>query len=551
MHRSYSQSEINSKVEYAVPAISRSGIGTHSYSLTTDEHRRSGVRFRYYRIPDLKHNNKISVIGNCRIIDKVRSDSGNELLDIEDENGKRFILIIAQPHSAVIDGSGRIEQSSLTGLNYRSYWDTDLQIELDTGSEPAGTGTVSVVLIPAEYIGSIEELQPSHRTERMSFRKSNWFTADAPEDFWNYLINGSIYDPRAHQPIGKRFKCQQCAFAWWNYFGYLFRSTEKKYYDLMQDEIAFSIMCDLDEEGAWRHGFWFDDMEIHSRFHLDGINLLVSQYEKDGNEFWLAKARAAMDYVVRNLTDTFRNGDIWFLHDSIEEKDNHKFFSGLFGKNEFNTLCLNTHIQALCVLQRLKKYEVEGGPYTRYYTSGYRALHTVMEHRPAEYLYKALVKLFVMQKKQSNGIPVFKRIRKAAASRLIGLLYWKIKEEYPRIVLPGGLIERDLNVTRFSDRYHIINIKDLLSLYMTGRDERLVPYIRDGFKFIGKLLDNSSLDSLLNQSPYYIEYLDVMRLYNDLIEPVPETHIKQTENTVIGTVGGTSLDYYASYQEEE
>jgi hypothetical protein len=108
---------------------------------------------------------------------------------------------------------------------------------------------------------------------------------------------------------------------------------------------------------------------------------------------------------------------------------------------------------------------------------------------------------------------------------LIGLLYWKIKEKYPRIVLPGGFIERDLNRTKLSDRYHIINIKDLvIALQSPDRDDRLVPYIRDGLKFIDKLLDNSSLD-LLNHSPYYIEYLDVMRLYSDLIEPVSETHI--------------------------
>jgi hypothetical protein len=36
-----------------------------------------------------------------------------------------------------------------------------------------------------------------------------------------------------------------------------------------------------------------------------------------------------------------------------------------------------------------------------------------MEHRPAEHLYKLLVKLFVMQKKRTNGIAeVFNRIKK-------------------------------------------------------------------------------------------------------------------------------------------
>jgi hypothetical protein len=544
------QREIRSAVEYSGGSIHRSSIQRDTYSVLVDEHDKSGVRYHYYFIRNLQQSKSIPVGDNYRIIETLKPERGNELLIVRHNNGGEFILMTGKPYSLRLDESERIVQSSRTVINYTYRDEAGLEIEMHTDSEPVGSGTISVMLIPRENIRSIEEIQPTHRAEMMSFRKSNWFVANGPDDIWNYLINGSIYDPRAHPSIGKQFKCQQCAFAWWEYFGYLSRCTGKNIYGIIQDEIAFSIVCDMDDEGAWRHGFWSDDMEIHSRFQLDGINLLISQYEKDRDEFWLEKAHTAMDFVIHNLTDTFQNGDVWFLHDSIEEEDSHKFYSTLFGKNEFNTLCLNTHIQALCVLRRLTSYGDSGNSYEDYYKAGKHALFTVMDHKPAERLYKLLVKLFLVQKNRTKGITIFNRIKKAAAARLIGLFYWKIREKYPRIVLPGGLIERDLNITKLSDRYHIINIKDLLSLYKIDRDDRLIPYIKEGLKFVEKLLDNTSLDNLLKYSPYYVEYLDILRLYSDLIEPVSDAHIEQIENTIIETIGGTSLDHTVSFSNE-
>jgi len=388
------------------------------------------------------------------------------------------------------------------------------------------------------------ELTGPNDLENIRFKKSNWFHCESPKDLWKYFINNSIYDPRTHNKINKRFKCQQCAYEWWKYFGYLYTCTGKRIYDIIQNEIALSIARDMGTMGEWRHGFWSDEMEIHSRFFLDGINLLISQYEKDGCEIWLQRAHIGMNYMISNLTDVLQDRNVWFLHDSIEDKGKHKFYSTLFGKNKYNSLCLNTHIQALCVLHRLTKYDTDDGYYTRYYKSGYKALHSVLNHKPAEYIYRVLVKLFVIHESQKNNDRIFCRFRRMIAARLIGRFYWKIKAKYPRIVLPGGFIERDINLSMLSDRYHIINVKDLLTLYMICRDHRLIPYIQDGVQFVETIIKKKSFNSLLRRSPYYIEYLDILQLYNDFIEPVPDDKLSEIENIMFETIGATSLDYY-------
>src|SRR5262249_34899099 len=148
-----------------------------------------------------------------------------------------------------------------------------------------------------------------------------------PAHLWNYLINGSLYDPRSHKGIDKRFKCQQCAFAWWSYFDFLHRKTGKRVYGLLRDEVAFSVLLDLSAEGEWGHGLWSDEIETHARFHLDGLHLLISQYEKTNNPIWLKAAERGMAFIFDHLTDTLDDGCPWFLHDTLEKKKDHRLRS--------------------------------------------------------------------------------------------------------------------------------------------------------------------------------------------------------------------------------
>jgi hypothetical protein len=535
------------ETEYSIGTIKRRYYYSGELLGCVDEHLTSGVKFHYIYLNNLAVNNKISLFIKDKVGFVEGSDAPGRYPKIKLETGSYYLWIPAKGRLHRIGADGRLSGGSPEPLQYKFNLDNGFQIELSPIVPDQNTAIFTCILLPVENAEIILQLENNLSVEGESFRKSSWFYAHSPDDIWNYLLYGSIYDPRTHQSIGKQFKCQQCAFAWWTYFGYLYRSTGKKWYNIMQDEIAFSALCDLEEDGAWRHGFWSDDMETHSRFHLDGINMLISQYEKDKNYVWLEKALYAMRYSIEHLTDPLKDEAIWFLHDSIEDKRNHKFHSNLFGKNRFNSLCLNTHVQALTVLRRLIRHDHTQEDFSPVYKRAKSGLRLVLEYQPAEFTYKILMPLTTVGCIDRNT-PSF--IRKISAT-VSGKFYWKIRRSYPRLVMPNGFIERDLNLTKASDRYHVINIKDLLMLYDLDREEWLVPYIVNGVQFLRNIIKQCTLETLLRRSPYYIEYIDILILYSGLIEKVSDEELQTVETTIANETGGFSLDsttLYENYQ---
>ena len=167
-----------------------------------------------------------------------------------------------------------------------------IELKILQGVNPGEMAVMPYVILKDPGGTFFDEISSLTDPERRLYRKSDWFYASRPLDIWKYLINGSLYDPRSKKGIDKRFKCQQCAFAWWNYFSFLHQTTGKKVYSLLQDEIAYSVLLDLSTEGEWGHGFWSEEIETHARFHLDGIHLLISQYEKTEQPHMARSGRA-------------------------------------------------------------------------------------------------------------------------------------------------------------------------------------------------------------------------------------------------------------------
>ena len=98
----------------------------------------------------------------------------------------------------------------------------------------------------------------------------------------------------------------------------------------------------------------------------------------------------------------------------------------------------------------------------------------------------------------------------------------------------------------FSDSYHIINLKDLLTLYREQPLPWLRPYIKNGLTFVRNYLAQIGFANALASSPFYIELIDILYLYDKLIEEVPPEEIKTVEGDIYEQTGGYSLDYYAS-----
>jgi hypothetical protein len=438
------------------------------------------------------------------------------------------------------DPQGRLGETTGSGSLQWRFHDR-LRLLVPPGEASSGNALLSYLVIEDPDGDYFTEISTHDLVQQTRCLKSSWFDAAGPAQIWAYLIRGSVYDPRQHRGIDRRFKCQQCAFAWWSYFQWLHRLTGHRIYRLLGDEVASTALLDQEPDGSWRHGFWRAEMEVHSRFFLDGIHLLLSQHQAVGVDLWLEAAARGMNWFLSHLTEPLSEGACWFLHDSAEAHQRHHFSSTAFGKSVGNTLCLNTHVQALLVLDRLARRLPEAG-FSDAFERGFRAVERVLTHQPGGRFYDLWMGSGLDALLKPGATTGLSRYGAALHRRLISRSYWKFRARFPRLVQPNGLIERDLTLSFVSDRYHIINLKDLLHLYHVRRLPWLAECIRRGVEFTRGL----DLTRALRHSPYYVEWIDVLLLYDRLIEPVPDEELAGAEDAIREVRGGYSLDAKAA-----
>ena len=475
---------------------------------------------------DISHNNKFGLLINS------------------EKNGKKYFIWLPQVYSQIcLDNFQRISISQEIHSLYDWAWSPNNQIKIFNLSNKEAVTIIPYVVIENVDENLFEEFQNSHCCENRLYLKSNWFSASTPKDIWKYLINGAIYDPRSDARVKKQFKCQQCAYAWWNYLGFLQKKTRKKIYDFLQNEISCAVLADMSSNGEWGHGYWSDDIETHSRFHLDGIQLFLSQYEKTNDSVWLDAAEKSMDFFSKELVEKIGNQKVWFLHDTLERKNKPKIKSTLCGKSIENSLCINTHVQALSVLHRLQNLDPDKKKYALLFNKGVGALRCVFEHQPGEKLYQNVLEWLIKYKFLNRSNRILLKIKNDIIYRLLTKIYWPIVQLYPRIVHPCGFIERDLTLSMLSDRYHVINLKDLVTLYRQQPDEWLRPYIKKGINVLREYVKNNKLEEAIQRSLYFIETIDTLYLYDKYIEKICNDELKKIENVIYEETGGYSLDY--------
>jgi hypothetical protein len=519
-----------------------------SYSQLIDVHANYRAKIFYLRLTAEGEPKTTTISSRANVTRTAhRSDFGS-LLCVVHYGTQYTVWLPLSGGQFRFDDHGRINASQRSGLSYEWSSYPQVGLKIFQRGEPGERAVFPYVVLEdpeGEYFGGLSSLSDS---ETRLYRKSDWFFASAPVDLWSYLISGSLYDPRSWKGVDKRFKCQQCAFAWWNYFDFLQRKTGKKLYSLLRDEVAYSVLLDLSPQGEWGHGYWSDEIETHARFHLDGIHLLLSQYENTGASIWLEAAERGMAFIFDHLMDTLDDGCPWFLHDTLEEKSNkHRFKSTLFGKSSGNSLCINTHVQALTVLHRLSLL-TEGKPiYADRLERGAASLRRVLDYQPGEPFYRFLAFMLTrcFQSLAKNDL-LRNRIHRGVYWRVTLMIYWWLKRLVPRLVLPQGFIERDLTLSVAADDYHNTNLKDLLTLYQQVPYPWLRPYIKNGFAFERDMIQTLGLSQAVARSPYYFEFVDILKLYDSLIEPLPAEETALAEDVLYKSTGGCSLDYHAS-----
>ncbi len=369
------------------------------------------------------------------------------------------------------DGNGRIiyeEPASPAGFSPASERSTiDFDVLPDAALECA------LWRFPCEASEFIDALEQPLAIERQSvFMLASHTSLLGPADVYTYLLHGHVYENR-FDPINKRKICTELeAYAIYLALEGLESATGKRLYGLLKRQIVFSVIARQSEDGGWRHGEWTDLMESHYRFHNAAMLLLEAAFEEAPDDA-IAEALRRAASVLSRCTDKTDIG-VWFFHDSQEQSVEITNASGIrwipgreLGKSPATKMILNTHLDAIVTLTRYR--EVSGdSQYDVLVASALGATRTLLALRPAEWLYRMLyraVGLTLLPEAEARKLPIVLRaIKRLTRIYLLPQLY-RVKRRFPRMVMPGGLIERHLSRPHFSVNYHSVTLADLVRLW--------------------------------------------------------------------------------------
>ena len=393
-----------------------------------------------------------------------------------------------------------------------------------------------IVFFGDETPTCVAELVRLRDIELQHVVKSDWFEASSVADLWKYLINGTIYDPR--DAGWGNFRCQQCAFAWWSYLMALHRGTGKPHYRALAREVAWTVCVDLGDDGSWRHGYWREEPEIHARFFWDGVRLLLAEYEESGDDQLLTGAEKAARFARDHLSDVLDRKHLWWLHDSLEAEGCICLKPSILGRSAGNSLCLNTHVQALSVLNQLTRLNLGADDLAAAYESGLETLQIVLQLAGGSAAFRVMDRRLtsLLDWKVPHGF--LERVLRFFAYRVFAWGIWRIRKGAPRLVFPSGYLDRDLGATMLADEYHVINLKELIGLYRVEPKSWMRPVIDHAYEFAVSL----DFARALERHPIWAEWCDVVLMW----KPTGAVRMDAEEvgRTVRERLGSSSLDAF-------
>jgi hypothetical protein len=312
-----------------------------------------------------------------------------------------------------------------------------------------------------------------------------------PADVYRYLVHGHVYENRFEW----RYKWKVCAeneaYSLYLALQGLESASGKRLYGLLKQQVLFSVIARQSTDGGWHHGEWSDFMESHYRLHNGAVLLLEAALEERPDDTVRQALTNAAAYTARHTDQT--DLGLWFLHDSLEEDLDLLHRSGsrlvpsrVLGKSPANKLILNTHLDALVTLDRYR--EVTGdNQYAAHIASGRKTTRALLALRPAEALYRWLyrgVNLALLPPSDAQRLPLALRaVRRVAREHVLPRLH-KIKRRYPRMVMPGGLVERHLGMPHYDVNYQTVNLMDLVRLWRRFPDDDFAGIVQAAVKAV-------------------------------------------------------------------
>ncbi|HMN75629.1 MAG TPA: hypothetical protein PKC97_06155 [Burkholderiaceae bacterium] len=357
---------------------------------------------------------------------------------------------------------------------------------------PAGH-VLDVVIwrLPADEVDLLRSLQDLTSLERQRYFLWSSHTAYArPADLYLHWVHGHVYENHEVWPKYWRVCSELDAYALYVTLTGLLRATGKKLYELLRIQVVFAVVDRQAADGGWYHGEWTDEMESHFRLHSAAMHLLAAHFEETRDAaVGAALARAAAFAATK--TDRLESG-AWYLHDSLElsteAMQRYPFryvHSRALGKAKSNLLVLNTHLDTNIAMARHR--DVSGdGRHAELIASACATTRAVLALRPADWLYRPLFRvigLTFLPTERARALPLPLRALKRVAWKHLVPWLPRIKSRLPRLVMPGGYIERDLTMRASSVRYQPVNLMDLIRTRRQFDDAAMDLLLAESFAF--------------------------------------------------------------------
>ena len=311
-----------------------------------------------------------------------------------------------------------------------------------------------------------------------------------PADLYSHLIHGSVYENRYAWPHKRRICSENDAHALYVTLSGLERATGKGLYRLLKRQLLLSVLARQSPDGGFRHGEWTDEMEAHFRLNASAMHLYLDALEEGDDPVVRRALRTGICFLAKRR-DQLTPGT-WFLHDELELSEvamNRAPFRWLksraLGKSTSNMLVLNTHIDTTIVIDRYRFGE-RNDEYAPLVASARAATAAVLALRPAEWLYRfvfALIKPTMLPTARARALPLPVRALKRIASKYLVPNLHRLKTRFPRLVMPGGYVDRQVPLASWAFHYLPINIMDLIRYSRRFPEDDLGTIIVDAIRF--------------------------------------------------------------------
>lgn len=236
----------------------------------------------------------------------------------------------------------------------------------------------------------------------------------------------------------------------------------------MHRQILLAVLDRQSADGGFRHGEWTDKMESHYRLHCSAMHLMMDALSEQEDATVRSALAAAAAFLARQSVDLHIGK--WLLHDELEHSVAQMKLgpfrwvrSDAFGKSESNMLVLNSHLDGLIALDRYRALTGDA-QFDGLVKSGRETTRALLSTRSAEPLYRAvmwMVEMTFLPAPKAAALPAWKRALKRLAWKYLIPRLPDLKARFPRLVMPGGYIDRELTLRTWAHDYHAINLMDL------------------------------------------------------------------------------------------